>query len=130
ELGAARGYSARSDGTFEEQVARIYWAYERELDAASALDFDDLLLRTQVLLCDVEPIREYYQQKFVHLFVDEYQDTNHAQYEIVKLLAGSRGNLTVVGDDEQSVFGFRGAEVRNILAIQLVFALDLSVQLG
>src|SRR5439155_27389059 len=101
ELIDARDYQARADGTFEGHVARAYWAYERELDAASALDVDDLLLRTVVLLRDVEPIREYYQTRFRHLFVDEYQDTNHAQYEMVKLLAGHHRNVTVVGDDDQ-----------------------------
>jgi DNA helicase-2/ATP-dependent DNA helicase PcrA len=118
ELIDARDYQARADGTFEEQVARAYWAYERELDAASALDFDDLLLRTVVLLREIEPIRDYYQTRFRHLFVDEYQDTNHAQYQMVKLLAEKHRNVTVVGDDDQSVYGFRGADVRNILAFE------------
>ena len=101
ELLDARDFQARANGTLEEQIARIYWAYETELDAASALDFDDLLLRAVVLLRDVESVREYYQDRFLHLFVDEYQDTNRAQYELVKLLAGKHRNLTVVGDDDQ-----------------------------
>src|SRR5438552_13188520 len=118
ELIDARDYQARADGTFEAQVARAYWAYERELDAASALDFDDLLLRTVVLLRDVEPIREYYQTRFRHLFVDEYQDTNHAQYEMVKPLAERHRNVTGVGDDDQSASGRRGADARNILTFE------------
>ena len=101
ELLDARDFQARADGTLEEQIARIYWAYETELDAASALDFDDLLLRAVVLLRDVESVREYYQDRFLHLFVDEYQDTNRAQYELVKLLAAKHRNVTVVGDDDQ-----------------------------
>jgi len=99
-------------------MAGIYFAYETELDAASALDFDDLLLRAVVLLREDESVRERYQDRFLHLFVDEYQDTNRAQYELVKILAARHRNLTVVGDDDQSVFAFRGADVRNILSFQ------------
>jgi DNA helicase-2/ATP-dependent DNA helicase PcrA len=101
ELIDARDFQARAHGTFEEQVARVYWSYEHELDAASALDFDDLLLRAVVLLRDVDGVRDSYQTRFRHLFVDEYQDTNHAQYHLVQLLAGQHRNVTVVGDDDQ-----------------------------
>ncbi|MFN2582929.1 MAG: ATP-dependent helicase, partial [Candidatus Dormibacteria bacterium] len=118
ELIDARDYQARAHGDVEQTVGRVYWAYEHELDAASALDFDDLLFRAVVLLRDVESVREHYQTRFLHLFVDEYQDTNHAQYELVKLLAAKHRNVTVVGDDDQSVYGFRGADVRNILAFE------------
>ncbi len=118
ELIDARDYQAKAHGLFEEQVARIYWSYEHELDAAGALDFDDLLLRAVVLLRDVHPVRDSYQDRFRHLFVDEYQDTNHAQYKLVNLLAAKHRNVTVVGDDDQSVYGFRGADVRNILAFE------------
>ena len=121
ELVDARDFQARASGSLEEQIARIYWAYETELDAASALDFDDLLLRAVVLLRDVELVREYYQDRFLHLFVDEYQDTNRAQYELVKLLAAKHRNVTVVGDDDQAVYGFRGADVRNILSFEKDF---------
>jgi DNA helicase-2/ATP-dependent DNA helicase PcrA len=103
ELVDAREYQSKASGPFEEQVARVYWAYERELDAASALDFDDLLLRAVVLLRDVESICDYYQTRFRYVFVDEYQDTNHAQYELVKLLSAKHRNVTVVGDDDQCV---------------------------
>jgi len=102
----------------DEQIARIYWAYERELDAASALDFDDLLLRAVTLFREADSVREYYQDRFLHLFVDEYQDTNKAQYELVKILGAKHRNVTVVGDDDQSVYGFRGADVRNILSFE------------
>ena len=102
ELLDARDYQARvSPNTMEEQIARIYWAYERELDAASALDFDDLLLRAVRLLQEANSVREYYQDRFLHLFVDEYQDTNKAQYELVKILGAKHRNVTVVGDDDQ-----------------------------
>lgn len=118
ELLDARDYQSRATGGLEEQISRIYYAYERELDEASALDFDDLLLRAFFLLRDVASVREYYQDRFQHLFVDEYQDTNRAQYELVKLLAAKHRNVTVVGDDDQAVYGFRGADVRNILSFQ------------
>ena len=101
ELIDARDYMARANGEFERTIGRAYYAYEQELDAASALDFDDLLFRAVVLLRDAESVRRYYQHRFQHLFIDEYQDTNHAQYELVKLLAAEHRNLTVVGDDDQ-----------------------------
>jgi DNA helicase-2/ATP-dependent DNA helicase PcrA len=85
------------------------------MSRAGALDFDDLLVRAVALLRDVPPVAEHYQHRFRHIFVDEYQDTNLAQYRLVMLLSAVRGNLTVVGDDDQSVYGFRGADVRNIL---------------
>ena len=119
ELLDARDFQARvTPNTMDEQIARIYWAYERELDAASALDFDDLLLRAVTLFREAESVREYYQDRFLHLFVDEYQDTNKAQYELVKILGAKHRNVTVVGDDDQSVYGFRGADVRNILSFE------------
>ena len=103
ELIDARDYMAKANGDFERTIGRAYYAYEQELDAASALDFDDLLFRAVVLLREAEDVRRYYQHRFLHLFIDEYQDTNHAQYELVKLLAAEHRNLTVVGDDDQCV---------------------------
>jgi superfamily I DNA/RNA helicase len=102
ELLDARDFQARvSPNTMDEQISRIYWAYERELDAAAALDFDDLLLRAVTLFREADSVREYYQDRFLHLFVDEYQDTNKAQYELVKILGAKHRNVTVVGDDDQ-----------------------------
>jgi len=114
-------YAARASGHFEGEVARIYRAYDAELRAAGALDFDDLLMRTVQLLQDIPPMLEHYRQRWSHLFVDEYQDTNHAQYLMVSLLAVTHRNLTVVGDDDQSVYRFRGADIRNILEFQKDF---------
>ena len=94
-------YAARASGYLEGEVARIYRAYDAELSAAGALDFDDLLMRTVQLLQDIPPVLEHYRQRWSHLFVDEYQDTNHAQYLMVSLLAATHRNLTVVGDDDQ-----------------------------
>ena len=97
------------------RVADLYAGYERRLREADALDFDDLILWTVKLLQDCEDVREYYQRKFQHVLVDEYQDTNHLQYLLASLLAGGYENLCVVGDDDQSIYKFRGATIRNIL---------------
>ena len=121
ELLNAPAFAARASGYFEVEAARIYRAYEAELAAAGALDFDDLLMRTVFLLQDVPPVLEHYRRRWSHLFVDEYQDTNHAQYLMVSLLAATHRNLTVVGDDDQSVYRFRGADIRNILEFQKDF---------
>jgi DNA helicase-2/ATP-dependent DNA helicase PcrA len=103
ELMDAAAYAASPDarGYLGAQVAKVYTAYERDMHAAGALDFDDLLLRAVQLLRDVEPLREHYNERFKHVLVDEYQDTNHAQYVMVALLTEARRNLTVVGDDDQ-----------------------------
>jgi DNA helicase-2/ATP-dependent DNA helicase PcrA len=101
ELLNAAAFAARASGYFEVEAARIYRAYEAELAAAGALDFDDLLMRTVFLLQDAPPVLEHYRGRWSHLFVDEYQDTNHAQYLMVSLLAATHRNLTVVGDDDQ-----------------------------
>ena len=115
ELQSPDVLEANSLDPWDHEVARIYRAYERELEAASALDFDDLLSKTVQLLRDVPPVQQHYQERWRHIFVDEYQDTNHAQYRMISLLAARHRNLTVVGDDDQSVFRWRGADIRNIL---------------
>jgi len=99
-------------------AADIYLAYQRKLDAAGALDFGDLLLKACELLRDHEDVREHYQQSFTHMLVDEYQDTNHAQYILTKTLAAKHRNLCVVGDDDQGIYSWRGANVRNILEFE------------
>lgn len=96
-------------------VAPVYDALEPALRGANAVSFDDLLvLPVQILLAHPE-VRDHYAGRFAHVLVDEYQDTNHAQYEFVRLIAGPTGNVAVVGDDDQSIYGWRGADVRNIL---------------
>ncbi|MFN2452081.1 MAG: ATP-dependent helicase [Candidatus Dormibacteria bacterium] len=116
-LDAAR-YASGANGFFEGVVAQAYTAYTTVLTNAGALDFDDLLVRCVELLSTAAEVREAYQTRFRHLFVDEYQDTNKAQYQMVRLLAEQHRNLTVVGDDDQSIFGWRGADVQNILSFQ------------
>ncbi|GAC1339316.1 MAG: UvrD-helicase domain-containing protein [Candidatus Dormibacteria bacterium] len=118
ELVDARRYAAEAHGFFDSVVAQAYTAYTAVLADAGALDFDDLLVRCVELLAGVEEVRDSYQTRFRHLFVDEYQDTNKAQYQMVRLLAERHRNLTVVGDDDQSIFGWRGADVQNILSFQ------------
>jgi len=114
-------YAAASPDHSRQTAARIYVVYQRRLDEAGALDFGDLLLKACLLLKEQQAVREYYQEYFLHLLVDEYQDTNHAQYVLTKTLAAKHRNLCVVGDDDQSVYSFRGANIRNILEFERDF---------
>jgi len=100
------------------KMASVYAEYNRRLRAANAMDFDDLLLYTVLLLQNNAEVRARYQQRFWHVLVDEYQDTNHTQYLIVKLLAEPQNHVCVVGDDAQSIYSFRGATIENILNFQ------------
>jgi DNA helicase-2/ATP-dependent DNA helicase PcrA len=111
----AAEYRSMVGSYFEQTVADAFELYERELLRFNAMDFDDLLVRAVNVLELFPEVRERYQQAFRYVLVDEYQDTNHAQYRWLTLLAGERRNLAVVGDDAQSVYGFRGADIRNIL---------------
>lgn len=101
-----------------EQTHKIYSIYQQRLKAAAAMDFDDLLLRTFLLLRDNEDVRERYKQRFQYILVDEYQDTNMAQHRILSLLTNKDSRICVVGDDAQSIYGFRGADISNILNFQ------------
>ena len=100
------------------QIARVYGIYQKRLKDNNALDFDDILYVTVKLLQQDREVREYYQRKFHYVLVDEYQDTNHVQYLLTELLAGSRRNICVVGDDDQSIYRFRGATIENILSFE------------
>jgi len=104
-----------------ERVAHIYEIYRQELRKANALDFDDLLLEAARLLREATEVRERYQRRFEYILVDEYQDTNRPQYELMRLLAGTRHNLCVVGDEDQSIYSWRGADIRNILEFEQDF---------
>ena len=96
-------------------AAKIYKYYQKKLADSNAMDFDDLLFNTVRLFEENEDVLEYYQRRFRYIMVDEYQDTNHAQYRLINLLASGHGNLCVVGDDDQSIYKFRGATIENIL---------------
>lgn len=104
-----------------QQIHDLYDAYERRLKHSNALDFDDLLVRTLELFADHPPVLESYRERFRYVHVDEYQDTNFAQYSLVKLLTQKSRNLCVVGDDDQSIYGWRGADIRNILDFEKDF---------
>jgi ATP-dependent DNA helicase UvrD/PcrA len=106
---------------FERKQADVYREYQDRLLKAGAMDFDDLLVNTVRLLREHPDVLEHYRERFEHILVDEYQDTNQAQNEIVLLLAGGHHNVTVVGDTDQSVYGFRGADLRNIVQFEDAF---------
>ena len=104
-----------------EKIAHIFEEYRKELVKANAMDFDDLLLEAMRLLKSVAAVREYYNRRFRYLLVDEYQDTNRPQYELMRLLAGAGHNVCAVGDEDQSIYSWRGADIRNILEFERDF---------
>ncbi len=108
-------YRSRATAWPEIQIAEVYADYEDRLFKANALDFDDLIGKTVTLLQLFDPVLEHYQRRFSHVMVDEYQDTNRAQYHLVELLSGAHRNVMVVGDPQQGVYSFRGATIQNIL---------------
>lgn len=118
ELLTPAQFERTAEGAIERTVARVYHRYQQRLLAQHAADFDDLIFCTVRLLREHDPIRGYYQDRFRHVLVDEYQDINRCQYELVRLLTGQHRNLCVVGDDDQSVYGWRGANVEFILAFE------------
>ncbi|HEV2396474.1 MAG TPA: UvrD-helicase domain-containing protein [Candidatus Sulfotelmatobacter sp.] len=104
-----------------EKVAHLYEEYRKELRRANALDFDDLLLEAVRLLKSAPHVREYYNKRFQYLMIDEYQDTNRPQYELMRMLAGEHHNVCAVGDEDQSIYSWRGADIRNILEFEQDF---------
>lgn len=112
----AESYRARQGGgAFQQVVGQVWPAYERILARDNALDFDDLLLKTRNLLRDHADVRAYYQKTWKYIHIDEYQDTNRVQYEISKMLVGPEKNICVVGDIDQNIYSWRGAEIKNII---------------
>ena len=118
KLRAAEDYRQLVGSFFEQTVADVYESYERELHRANAMDFDDLLFRAVNVLELFQEVRDRYTNAFRWVLVDEYQDTNHAQYRWLQLLSSEHRNLAVVGDDDQSIYGFRGADITNILEFE------------
>ena len=104
-----------------EKIAHLFEEYRKELRKANALDFDDLLLEATRLLKTAASVREYYNRRFQYLLIDEYQDTNRPQYELMRMLAGTRHNVCAVGDEDQSIYSWRGADIRNILEFEKDF---------
>jgi DNA helicase-2/ATP-dependent DNA helicase PcrA len=119
-LEGAAGFGELQSGFSGETAARVYALYEKRMLEANAMDFDDLLVRTVELLERFEEARKRWRRAFRHVLVDEYQDTNHAQYRLLQLLV-DHGNLMVVGDEDQSIYGFRHADIRNILDFERDF---------
>ena len=111
----AAAFTRQAGDFYEQKVADIYSRYEQKLQLNNALDFDDLLMLSIKLLQENKEVREKYQDRFDYLLVDEYQDTNHAQYLLTKFLAAKHRNICVVGDADQSIYGWRGADIQNIL---------------
>ncbi|BAK99317.1 ATP-dependent DNA helicase PcrA [Oscillibacter valericigenes Sjm18-20] len=124
----ARQYQDSGDWKMA-RIAKVYAKYTEKLRAANALDFDDIIFHTVELLQKDAEVREYYQHKFRYVLVDEYQDTNHLQYLLTSLLAGGRKNLCVVGDDDQSIYRFRGANIENILNFEKQYANARTIRL-
>jgi DNA helicase-2/ATP-dependent DNA helicase PcrA len=123
-------YAAQANDFFSQVVARVYAAYEKKLHDANALDFDDLLLRPALALKNDEELRSDLDARFRYVLIDEYQDTNQAQYEIAKRLSVDQPNLCVVGDPDQSIYKWRGANIRNILDFERDFPTATIVTLG
>lgn len=122
KLMTPRQFAADAAGDyFREKVSEVYKLYEKEMKKACALDFDDIIMKTVLLLQSNPEVLEYYQHQFRYVLVDEYQDTNYAQYVLTSLLAGYYENICVVGDDDQSIYKFRGATITNILEFEKQF---------
>ena len=122
-------YFLASTNPMEEKIAHIFEIYKKELFKANALDFDDLLLETVRLLKSSAEVRERYNRRYRYVMIDEYQDTNRPQYELMKLLAGSHGNICVVGDEDQSIYSWRGADIKNILDFEKDFPETKTIRL-
>jgi len=117
----AQKFAAEAQGYYEQQVARVFALYETRLRSSAVFDFDDLIGMAVTLLADHESVRQQWQTRFRYILVDEYQDTNHAQYQLLKNLVGPEKNVCVVGDEDQSIYGWRGADISNILNFESDF---------
>jgi len=122
-------YFLASTNPMEEKIAHIFEIYRKELFKANALDFDDLLLETVRLLKSSSEVRERYNRRYQYVMIDEYQDTNRPQYELMKLLAGTHHNVCVVGDEDQSIYSWRGADIKNILEFEKDFPETRTIRL-
>jgi DNA helicase-2/ATP-dependent DNA helicase PcrA len=130
QLLTAEEFSKQAGDFYQRTIAKVYQAYERMLRENDALDFDDLLLKTARLLRDNKDVRHELQERFQYLLIDEYQDTNHAQFLIAHTLAAKHANICVVGDPDQSIYGWRGADIGNILEFESHYPQAVVVPLG
>ena len=122
EMVTPEEFRLRAEGDFRQQkIAQVYEEYEKTLRSNNALDFDDLLMKTVQLFQTQPDVLDYYQERFRYIMVDEYQDTNTVQFQLIRILAGKYKNLCVVGDDDQSIYKFRGANIKNILNFEQEF---------
>jgi len=122
EMLTPSAYAARANGEFrKEKIANVYDLYQRKLKQNNSLDFDDIINFTIEILTENPDVLEYYSEKFKYVLVDEYQDTNKAQFTLITLLAARHGNITVVGDNDQGIYAFRGADISNILNFERDF---------
>ena len=122
-------YFLASTNPMEEKIAHIFEIYRKELAKANAMDFDDLLLETVRLLRGYSDVRERYNRRYKYVMIDEYQDTNRPQYELMKMLAGKHQNICVVGDEDQSIYSWRGADIKNILDFEKDFPKARTIRL-
>ena len=130
ELITVREYELTAAGDYSKSVyAKVYREYQETMQKNNALDFDDIIVKTVELFQSCAEVLEYYQERFRYIMVDEYQDTNTAQFQLIKLLAGKYRNLCVVGDDDQSIYKFRGANIRNILDFEQYFPEAVTIKL-
>ena len=130
ELVGPEDFALRAAGDYTKQKqAQVYREYQQQLKKNNALDFDDLIIKTVELLQNDAEVRDYYQERFHYLMVDEYQDTNTAQFELIRQLSGKYCNLCVVGDDDQSIYKFRGANIFNILNFEKYFPDAVTIKL-
>lgn len=111
------------------RIGQVYKMYQEELKKADAMDFDDMIVNTVKILEDFKDVRDYYQRRFRYIMVDEYQDTNHAQFRLTQLLAEGHKNICVVGDDDQSIYRFRGATIENIMSFEYQFRNAVTIRL-
>ncbi|MFS0785868.1 DNA helicase PcrA [Shouchella sp. 1P09AA] len=118
ELKSAKAFAKTAEGMFDQVAADVYMEFEKRLKVNNALDFDDLIMKTIELFSDVPEVLEFYQRKFQYIHVDEYQDTNKAQYKLIKLMGDRLQNICVVGDSDQSIYKWRGADIQNILSFE------------
>lgn len=125
----AMARDAAANSIFDQKTAEIYELYTKKLRQNNALDFDDLLMIAVLLLEEHEDIRQKYQRRFKYILVDEYQDTNNAQYQLTRLLAAEHHNICVVGDADQSIYGWRGADIRNIMDFEKDYPEAVTIKL-